>query len=272
MPATIALVVTGRCRPSPDRVPLSAPADGDARSIVPAGLSGGGVHGFLPVLRSPPAGVRRIDGDDRDTDGVGHRGEASAELTRGHTGDELPEAAFTAVLFPCPGVIEVQILDRDGGNAAGPCPVQQPRQGVPHLGVTVIGGARQVVEEPAGLPDRVAARVEPPGGEVVGIGVHADHAPSERGLHRDIGDDGEGPGCVHIPALPGHVMVDAVGHSPVGFHPVGPLGAPVRERHLRGQRVPAVLGVRQISERRGQLDADLAFGRDPDRLVAEPLA
>lgn len=39
MPATITLVVAGRCRPSPDRVPSGTPADRDARGIVSAGLA-----------------------------------------------------------------------------------------------------------------------------------------------------------------------------------------------------------------------------------------
>src|SRR5947209_15192415 len=80
MPGTIALVVSGRCRPSPDRVPLGAPADRDARRIVSGGLASGRGHGFLPVLRAPTAGVGGIDGDDRDTGRVGHRGQPGAEL------------------------------------------------------------------------------------------------------------------------------------------------------------------------------------------------
>ncbi|GAA2108090.1 hypothetical protein GCM10009780_61710 [Actinomadura alba] len=48
--------------------------------------------------------------------------------------------------------------------------------------------------------------------------------------------------------------------------------APVRERNLRGQHVPAMLGVGQFGERGGQPDADLAIRGDADCLVPKPLA
>jgi transposase len=67
MPVHIALVCTGRCRPSPDRVPLGASSDRDARRIVPGGLTGEGGNRLLPVLGAPLAGGGRVDGDDRDT-------------------------------------------------------------------------------------------------------------------------------------------------------------------------------------------------------------
>src|SRR5690348_12949754 len=88
MPTTIALVVVGRCRPSPDRVSLGAPADRDARRIVSAGLAGATGRGAPPVLGAPCGGVSGIDGDDRDAGRVGHRGEAGTELAGGHAGDQ----------------------------------------------------------------------------------------------------------------------------------------------------------------------------------------
>jgi hypothetical protein len=65
--------------------------------------------------------------------------------------------------------------------------------------------------------------------------------------------------------------VDAVGDGPVAFDPVGPFFASMRECDLRGQHVPAVLGVGVLRKRRGQVDADLAVGCDADRVVSVPL-
>lgn len=62
----------------------------------------------------------------------------------GHTGDELAELLTVAV--PLPGLVrrEVQILD--GDRQVVPLrPVQEPDECVPHLGVTVLCGAGQVV-------------------------------------------------------------------------------------------------------------------------------
>ena len=57
MPVHIALVCRGRCRPSPDRVPLGATPDRDARGIVPGGLSVLVGEGLLPVLGAPLRGL-----------------------------------------------------------------------------------------------------------------------------------------------------------------------------------------------------------------------
>ncbi len=78
MPVRIALVCTGRCRPSPDRVPLGASPDRDARRIVPGNLPGLGGEWFLPVLSTPAAGVGGVDGDDRHAVCGGHRDEPGA--------------------------------------------------------------------------------------------------------------------------------------------------------------------------------------------------
>ncbi|MGW7345270.1 pyridoxal-phosphate dependent enzyme [Streptomyces sp. NPDC054854] len=103
-------------------------------------------------------------------------------------------------------------------------------------------------------------------------GVDTDHALRAGRLQRDRPHDGALPGRGEVPAPAPHVEVDTVGDGPVRFHAVGPLLAPVRERDLRGEDVSAVLGVRQVRERGGQLDADLAIRGDSDRLVAVPLA
>src|ERR671923_2956118 len=49
MPVPIALVDTGGCRPSPDRVPQGAPADRHGRCVVAGGLPVLAGEGFLPV-------------------------------------------------------------------------------------------------------------------------------------------------------------------------------------------------------------------------------
>ncbi len=272
MPRTITPVVRGRCRPSPDRVSLGAPSDRHGGSVVAGRLTRGAGEGFLPVLGAPAAGVGRVHGDDGDAGLVGHRGKPGTEPAGGHAGDQLPEAALTSVFLT--GLLrrEVQVFDRDGLHAAGSGPVQQPGQGVADLGVTVIGAAREVEEEPARAPGRVAMGIETPGGEVVGVQVDADHTVREGGGQRDGRGDRDLPGGGHIPAAPVGVVVDAVGDGPVGRHPVGPLLPAVRKAHVRREEVRAVRGVGQPGERGREFDADLAVRADADRLVAVPLA
>ena len=137
MPHTITLVVWGRCRPSPDRVPEGASSDRDASGIVTGGLAGLAGEGLLPVLGAPPGGVGRVDGDDADAEFGGHGDQPGPELAGGHAGDQLAEPLPAAVLLA--GLLrgEVQVLDRDGDVAAS-CPVQQAGEGVPDLGVAVV--------------------------------------------------------------------------------------------------------------------------------------
>ena len=82
MPVTIALVVTGRCRPSPDRVPWGESADGDARSIVSAGLSGG------QAARRPGA-----SGQAQASTGVRHR-QRDEEVALGEVGQRRVRRSF----------------------------------------------------------------------------------------------------------------------------------------------------------------------------------
>lgn len=210
MPHTITPVVWGRCRPSPDRVPLGAPADRHGGSVVASGLPVVVGEGLLPVLGAPAAGVGRVHGNDRDAGLVGHRGQPGAELAGGHAGDELPEPFAPAVFLAGLLCREVQVFNRDGLHAAGPGPVQQPGEGVANLGITVIGGAREVIEEPAGAAGRVAVDIEAPGGEVVGVHVDADHTVREGGGDRYGLGDRDLPGGGHLPAVPVRVVVDAV--------------------------------------------------------------
>ncbi len=137
MPASIALVGAGRCRPTPDGIALGASPDRDARRIVPGRLAGGAGEGVLPVLGAPAGGVGGVDGDDRDAGGVGHGGQAGAEPAGGHAGDQLPEAALAAVLLPRLLGGEVQVLDGAGLHAAGGGPVQQSGPGLQRLEIRV---------------------------------------------------------------------------------------------------------------------------------------
>src|SRR5262245_48024529 len=83
MPASIALVGAGRCRPSPDRVSLGAPSDRHGGRVVAGGVALVAGEGLLPVLRAPFGGVGRVDGDDCDACLVGHRGEARSKFAGG---------------------------------------------------------------------------------------------------------------------------------------------------------------------------------------------
>src|SRR6266702_7559034 len=125
MPGTIALVVPGRCRPSPDRIPEGAPSDRDARGVVTGGLTSRGGQRPLPVLTSPAGGVGRVDRDDRQALLGGHRHQAGLEFASRHTADEMPEPLAAAVLLSGLLAREVQILNTDRGHANLLGPVHQ---------------------------------------------------------------------------------------------------------------------------------------------------
>jgi hypothetical protein len=142
MPTTIALVVVGRCRPSPDTVPEGASSDRHGSTVVAGGLAIFRGEGLLPVLGAPAGGVRRIDGHDGDAEFGGHTDEPGAQPGDGHARDELAEPLAAAVLLP--GFLggEVEVFDRNGQVV--PCgPVQEPGEGVPYLGVPVVRAAGQ---------------------------------------------------------------------------------------------------------------------------------
>src|SRR5215470_5731295 len=247
MPRTIALVVWGRCRPSPDAVPEGAPADRDARGIVAAGFPGRVGGGFLPVLRAPSAGVGRVDGDDGDAEFGRHADEPGPQLGYGHAGDHLPEPLLAPVLLPGFLRAEVEVFDRNR-QAVALGPVQEPDQCMPYLGITMHRGAGQVVEEPARLAAWVAVLIEAPGGEVVGVGVDTDQTAGAGYVEGDGLDGWDGPGGGEVPAGAVCVVVDAVGHGPVRGDAVGPLLAAVMERHSRGQDIAPVFAVCQVCE------------------------
>ena len=114
MPRSIALVLRGRWRPSPDRVPEGASPDRDASGIVTGHLSFLRGEGLLPVLLAPHRRVRRVYGNNRQAVFGRHGHEPGLELA----GDELPEALTSAVLLA--GLLggEVQVLQADGFGAA----------------------------------------------------------------------------------------------------------------------------------------------------------
>lgn len=249
MPASIALVLAGRCRPSPDRVSEGASSDRHGGSLVASGLACGRGEWDLPVFGAPPARVGGIDDDHTDAGLCAHRQQSGAEFACGDAGDELPEPLLATVLLPGLGVGEVQVFDRDGLHARGLGPVQQASEGVADLCVTAGGGAGEVVIEAARCADRVSVLVELPCGEVVGVHVDTDHALRSQGGEGNDRQALAGPGRVQVPAAFGHVQVDAVSDSPVVLNTVAPFVTPVREAHLRGEDVPAVPGVCQVGER-----------------------
>lgn len=80
MPRSIALVLRGRCRPSPDQVPEGASPDRDASGIVTGHLSFLRGEGLLPVLIAPHRRVRRVHGNDRQAVFGRHGHEPGLEL------------------------------------------------------------------------------------------------------------------------------------------------------------------------------------------------
>src|SRR5882757_7492766 len=64
MPRSIALVLRGRCRPSPDRASLGAPSDRHGGRVVAGYQTVLAGEGPFPVLGAPLGGVGRVDGDD----------------------------------------------------------------------------------------------------------------------------------------------------------------------------------------------------------------
>ena len=154
MPHTIALVVRGRCRPSPDPISQSASSDRDARGIVTGDPAVGGGQGFLPVLGAPSGGVGRVCGHDRQAVLGGHGHQPGFEFGGGEPGDQLPELLAATVLFSSPLPLEVQVFDGDRRDAAVLGPVQQAGEGVADLCVPVLGAAGQVVGEAAGFRTR----------------------------------------------------------------------------------------------------------------------
>ncbi|GAA3050869.1 hypothetical protein GCM10020000_34900 [Streptomyces olivoverticillatus] len=123
-----------------------------------------------------------------------------------------------------------------------------------------------------GFTYRVAVGVELPGGEVIVIGVDTDTTGGQRGVERDGLDGWALPRGGHVPAVAVGVVMDTIRNGTVRSDAVGPLRPPMLERDGAGEDVPAMFGVRQVCERRGQFDADLTVRGDADRFVPESLA
>ncbi|WP_326608062.1 helix-turn-helix domain-containing protein [Streptomyces sp. NBC_01800] len=160
------------------------PEDGEPE-VVTGHLSVWGGQWFLPVLGSPHAGVGGVDRDNAQALFGGHGHQPGLEFSGGHAGDELPEPLPASVLLP--GLLggEVKVFDADRGDTGTPRPVDQAGQSVADLGVAVTGRTGQVVVEAVRGTDRVAVPVEPVGGEMVRVGVDADHSPGTGNLQRD---------------------------------------------------------------------------------------
>ena len=155
MPRSIALVLRGRCRPSPDRVPEGASPDRDAaascRDILRCGVVSGFCQCWPPHLRCRPGPPRRSTGR---LGGHGH--EPGLELPGGDAGDQLPEPLLAAVLLA--GLLAVK--SRSSIRSRPPRtlgPVQQAGEGVADLCVAVVGGTGQVVREPLRVVGRIMA-------------------------------------------------------------------------------------------------------------------
>lgn len=202
-PAGIALVPAGRCRPSPGPVTEGTPSARHRCGVVPCrGAPLGGMR-LLPVLRAPRRGTGGVDSDHADTGCRARRQEACAESAGGDTGDELPELLLPAVFLAGLGVGGVEVPDRSGPHARGLGPVPEAGEGVAEPCVTVFGRTAEVVVEATRCADRVAVSVHRPRGQVVGVGVHADHATGPQGVQRDHGQALAGPGRVEVPAAAG---------------------------------------------------------------------
>lgn len=123
MPRTIALVMRGRCRPSPDRMSEGASPDRDARRIVPGNLAGRGGQGVLPVLGTPSGGVRRVHRHDADVLLGGHRHQPGAEFRGRETGDQTAETLVSAVLLPAQRAEDFPVSSRlRTAHEAASCP------------------------------------------------------------------------------------------------------------------------------------------------------
>jgi len=127
-----------RCHtfPSPGRKALSAAPDHRGGCLV----SGDVQIGVLPVLATPDAAVGGIDRQQLDAGTGGHGGQPVTESRGGDPGhgpaEPFPALAPAHRLAPGgAGVGEVQVLDRDDGNAMLAGVVQETGDGVPYLSV-----------------------------------------------------------------------------------------------------------------------------------------
>jgi hypothetical protein len=95
------------------------------------------------------------------------------------------------------------------------------------LRVAVIRAARQVVEEPARLPDGIVVDVQLPSRQMIIVGIHPDTARRQCGIQGELRHRRGLPAGGEVPAVAVRVVADGVGHGPIVGDPVGPLPAPV---------------------------------------------
>jgi hypothetical protein len=118
--------------------------------------------------------------------------------------------------------------------------------GIPGRG----GKARQFQGKGTGRADGVAARVEDPGGEVVGVDVHRQDRVRAKDVQRRDGNLSpllhRGPGGVEVPAPPYGVVGDVVAHRGTHADPVGPLLTEMVEDRRRIQDIAAARCVRVL--------------------------
>lgn len=124
MPRTIALVVRGRCRPSPDRVAQGASSDRHSCRVVARGLAVLAGERLLPVLGAPGRGVGRVHHDDGQTELCGHSDEPGPQPGHRHAGDQPAETLAAPMLLSGLVRLEIQVLDTDG-RSVPLRPVQQ---------------------------------------------------------------------------------------------------------------------------------------------------
>jgi hypothetical protein len=151
MPTTITLVVVGRCRPSPDRVPSGAPSDRDGGSLVASRLPAVAGEGLLPVLGALLRGTGRVDRDDGDCGLVGHGGAVKPQQspTSSRRGWARVPGWWTGVraAFPAPGSMtgapRIRTMRLTDEPEAGP---REARSGlVGHFSLTGAAGLGLVI-------------------------------------------------------------------------------------------------------------------------------
>ncbi|HXA13270.1 MAG TPA: hypothetical protein VNW93_13990 [Mycobacterium sp.] len=117
------------------------------------------------MLVAPDAAVGGIDREQADTGPRGHAGEPVAEHCGGYARHRAaqPLPAFPAAhgFSTCrAGVGEIEVFDRDGGDAIPLAVVDQLGDGVADLSVATRRRSRQFEVDPRGCPYRVTVTVE----------------------------------------------------------------------------------------------------------------
>jgi hypothetical protein len=242
-----------------------------------------GLQGPLPVHRPPLGGPARVHGNDRDAAGGGHLGQPVAEL-RGrdadrHPAEPLAAPATTKGLPACLSRVgEVQVLNADGAAALPGDEVEQGADGraqppIPSRGRQAIQHQRDVGRR----PDRVAAVVDLPAGQMPGVQIHGQDSTGQRRLQRRHRHLTGRPRRCGIPPIPVRVIAQVIPDR-AGDRLRRPLVGPVGEPDRAGQPVVAMRPVGQVAKPPGQLDLQPAFlgmhhdGAVPKRILGVPVS